>query len=79
MLMDGELRERLAEMISKATDGEVDPAEVLAGHARLADLGVTSLAQLRLLDAIESEFGVALDPAALASLDALAEHLSAHG
>ncbi|MFI6599986.1 acyl carrier protein [Nonomuraea sp. NPDC050536] len=73
-----ELRERLANMIAKATDGEVEPADVLAGQARLADLGVTSLAFLRLIDLVEAEFGVELDPAALGSLDELAAYLRQH-
>ncbi|MEQ4721521.1 acyl carrier protein [Nonomuraea sp. B19D2] len=77
--MDGELHERLAGMIAKAADGAVDPAEVLAGQARLSDLGVTSLAYLRLIDAVEAEFGVELDPAAVDSLDALVDYVRLHG
>ncbi|WP_214321299.1 acyl carrier protein [Nonomuraea sediminis] len=73
-----ELRERLADMIAKATDGEVEPFDVLAGQARLTDLGVTSLAFLRLIDLVEAEFGVELDPAALDSLDELAAYLRQH-
>ncbi len=79
MLMDGELHERLADMIAKAADGAVDPAEVLSGQARLSDLGVTSLAYLRLIDAVEAEFGVELDPTAIDSLDALVDYVRLHG
>ncbi|MER6944213.1 acyl carrier protein [Nonomuraea sp. NPDC000554] len=77
--MDGELRGRLADMIAKATDGAVDPAEVMAGQARLGDLGVTSLAYLRLIDSVEAEFGVELDPSALDSLDELVDYVRLHG
>ncbi|MEV0235476.1 acyl carrier protein [Nonomuraea sp. NPDC050786] len=77
--MDGELRERLADMIAKAADGAVDPGEVLSGRARLSDLGVTSLAYLRLIDAVEAEFGVELDPAAVDNLDALVDYVRLHG
>lgn len=78
MLTDGELRGRLAEMVVTATDGEVEAAEVLAGQARLADLGVTSLGYLRLIDAVEAEFGVELDLAATDSLDELVDYLRLH-
>jgi acyl carrier protein len=75
---DGELRGRLAEMVAKATDGEVEAAEVLAGQAKLADLGVTSLGYLRLIDAVESEFGVELDLASADSLDDLVDYVRLH-
>jgi acyl carrier protein len=78
VLMDGELHERLAGMIAEAADGAVDPAEVMAGQSRLSDLGVTSLAYLRLIDAVEAEFGVELDPAALDSLDELVDYVRLH-
>ncbi|TDE31055.1 acyl carrier protein [Nonomuraea mesophila] len=77
--MDGELRERLAGMIAEATDGAVDPAEVMAGRTRLSDLGVTSLAFLRLIDAVETEFGVQLEPTTLDGLDELVDYVRLHG
>ncbi|NUW41376.1 acyl carrier protein [Nonomuraea rhodomycinica] len=77
MLTDGELRERLAGLVAEATDGEVEAAEVLAGTARLADLGVTSLGFLRLIDAVETEFGVEVDPGAFETLDDLVRDVRA--
>ncbi|GAA2288401.1 hypothetical protein GCM10010149_38800 [Nonomuraea roseoviolacea subsp. roseoviolacea] len=71
MLTDGELRERLAGLVAEATDGEVEAADVLAGPARLADLGVTSLGFLRLIDAVETEFGAEVDPTEFETLDDL--------
>ncbi|GAB2469302.1 acyl carrier protein [Streptosporangium sandarakinum] len=62
---DAGLAARLARMISDACDGRVTPAEVLTAGASpgasLSALGVTSLALLRLIDAVEEEFDVVLD------------------
>ncbi|MEV4188379.1 acyl carrier protein [Streptosporangium canum] len=55
------LAARLAGMISTACDGRLTAEEVLASGASLSALGVTSLALLRLIDAVEDEFDVALD------------------
>ncbi|MBN6052377.1 acyl carrier protein [Nonomuraea sp. RK-328] len=77
-MTDGELRERLASLVAEATDGEVEAAEVLAGPARLTDLGVTSLGFLRLIDAVETEFGVEIDPADFGTLDDLVRDVRGH-
>ncbi len=80
-----ELLAVLAELVSDATDGELAPSELLAASGTpFVVLGVGSLAQLRLPDAVEERFGVFLDldgPAEfLNSLDGLAEHLvTEHG
>ncbi|GGP84719.1 acyl carrier protein [Streptosporangium pseudovulgare] len=62
---DDGLAARLARMISDACDGRITPEEVLATgaspEASLSALGVTSLALLRLIDAVEEEFDVVLD------------------
>ncbi|GAA3445145.1 acyl carrier protein [Planomonospora venezuelensis] len=55
------LRERLAAMVAAASDGTVTAAEALAATVPLSALGVTSLAQMRLIDAVESEFGIEFD------------------
>ncbi|MEV0421378.1 acyl carrier protein [Streptosporangium canum] len=55
------LAARLAAMISTACDGRLTAEEVLASGASLSALGVTSLALLRLIDAVEDEFDVDLD------------------
>jgi acyl carrier protein len=74
------LRQRLAEMIAEASAGDVGAADVLAGNHTLSALGLTSLARIRLIDAIEDSFGVDLDlEADLSSfedVDDLAAHLA---
>ncbi|MFJ2033347.1 acyl carrier protein [Streptosporangium sp. NPDC087985] len=52
---------RLAGMISAACDGRLTAEEILASDTSLSALGVTSLALLRLIDAVEDEFDVVLD------------------
>ena len=59
--MSGELRGRVATLVSTATDGDVTSAEILASGGSLAALGVGSLAVLRLIDALDDELGVQLD------------------
>ena len=54
------LRQRVAELISNATGGEVAVSAVLAGDSLVA-LGVDSLGLLRLVDAIELEYGVEVE------------------
>ena len=68
------LKERIAELVSQASGGELDAAEVLAADGPLPALGVTSLVYIRLLDAIELEYGVDLEAEAgwLETLDGLA-------
>ena len=56
-----DLRSRLADMIADASDGEIAAELALAGDHSLAALGLTSLALIRLIDAIEDAFGVELD------------------
>jgi acyl carrier protein len=64
------LRSRLAGMIADASDGEIAAEVALAGDYSLAALGLTSLALVRLIDAIEDAFGVDLDLGAdLSSFD----------
>lgn len=58
------LRSRVAELVSAASSGAVSVAAALAGDARLGDLGLDSLGLLRLVDAVEVEYGVELDLAA---------------
>jgi hypothetical protein len=73
------LRARLAGLVSVACDGEVTAAEAAGWSGALAHLGVGSLAQMRLLDAVETEYGVCLDVDGpvnhLSTLDSLADHL----
>lgn len=77
-----DLRRQLAAMVAEASDGEVPAADALAGTAPLPQLGMTSLALLRLVDAVEARYGVEIDladPAALDSVAGLADHLAARG
>ncbi|GAB2957865.1 hypothetical protein GCM10027280_53260 [Micromonospora polyrhachis] len=55
-----ELRQRVAELISTATGGQVPVADLLAGGSMVA-LGVDSLGLLRLVDAIELEYDVEVE------------------
>ncbi|BCJ62211.1 acyl carrier protein [Micromonospora endophytica] len=59
-MTDSERRERIAELVAEATAGEVSAADVLAGGSLVA-LGVDSLGLLRLVDAIELEYGVEVE------------------
>ncbi|GAA3124869.1 hypothetical protein GCM10010466_14650 [Planomonospora alba] len=72
---------RLAELVAAASDGAITAEEALSAQVPLAALGFTSLAQMRLIDAVEAEFGVEFDlsaagAAALNDLDALERHLA---
>ena len=56
--------------MSEATAGEVTVADVLAGGSLVA-LGVDSLGMLRLVDAIELEYGVEIELSGNRPLDSL--------
>ncbi|XVQ87757.1 acyl carrier protein [Microbispora siamensis] len=75
------IKKRLAELVAESSDGAVTADEVLAATVPLSALGVTSITMLRLIDAIESEFGVEFDLSEdgmdlLDDLDRLAAHLA---
>ena len=64
----------IAEAVSKASDGELTPSAVLAADCSFTALGVPSLALVRLVDAIETEFAVTIEldnGQAMESLDSL--------
>ncbi|MFB7620739.1 hypothetical protein [Kitasatospora sp. NPDC056181] len=75
----------LAGIVSDASDGELSAAELLAdADTPFVALGIGSLVQLRLVDAVETRYEVFLDLDGdgdfLRSLAALAEHLTTeHG
>ncbi|GAA2853746.1 hypothetical protein GCM10010517_11620 [Streptosporangium fragile] len=76
------VRERLAAMVAAASDGAVTAQEALTATVPLSALGVTSLAQMRLIDAVETEFGVEIDLSddgldLLDDLGALERHIAA--
>jgi acyl carrier protein len=71
---------RLADLISVACDGEVSASRIARNASlSLTALGIGSLARLRLIDAIEDEFGLLVEAddilEALDSLSALADWL----
>ncbi|TXS37819.1 acyl carrier protein [Streptomyces sp. OR43] len=76
-------RARLAGLISDAMDGQISAAEILTARGTLTELGVTSLALLRLADILEEEYGLELDLADpefyRQSVDSLAVRLSGDG
>ncbi|HEY7485630.1 MAG TPA: acyl carrier protein [Streptosporangiaceae bacterium] len=80
---DGRLRRVLADMVADASDGDVTAEEVLAARHPLSALGVTSLTQIRLIDAIEDTFGIDVDLddglTFLDSLDAMVAYLDGRG
>ncbi|MDA0638052.1 phosphopantetheine-binding protein [Nonomuraea sp. MCN248] len=78
--MSGDLERRLADLVAAVSDGEISAEEALAGEHSLSALGLTSLAWIRLVDAIEDAFGVDVDLggdlSAFDRVDALAAHVS---
>jgi acyl carrier protein len=77
------LRAAVARMVEEASDGTVTADTLLTADAPLTALGVTSLAYVRLIDAVEDAYGVALDldgeASYLDSLDGLVAHLAERG
>lgn len=77
------LQSRVAALVETASDGDVRRSDVLVPGASLSAAGLGSLGFLRLIDAIEREFGVALDPdggfAELDGVDVIAEQLARLG
>ena len=55
------IRRRVAELVSSASQGAVRADDALAGESSLHDLGLDSLGLLRLVDALELEYGVEID------------------
>ncbi|MFC7384587.1 acyl carrier protein [Sphaerisporangium rhizosphaerae] len=73
------VRRRVADMVVTASDGEIAAEEVLRPGVSFTAAGVTSLTTLRLIDAIEEEFGVEVelgrDVSFLDGLDSLVAHI----
>jgi acyl carrier protein len=82
MLSREALRHRVAELVVAACDGEVDVDQVL-GAGSLVLIGVGSLASLRIIDSVETEFEVPLgiddDPSFLDTVDGIVDHLLGQG
>jgi acyl carrier protein len=75
--------EVLADMVADASGGEVTSGQVLTTRCPLPVLGVSSVAQDRLIDAIEEAFGVDLEPDSdvfyLGDIRVLADYLIKRG
>ncbi|MFI2369929.1 acyl carrier protein [Streptomyces sp. NPDC018833] len=55
------LMERTAKLVATASEGVVSEAKALQSGVTLTEQGLTSLAYLRLIDSVETEFGVYID------------------
>jgi MbtH protein len=67
------IRQDLAALIEKVSDGQLAAAEILAADDSFVALGLSSLALVRLIDAVEAEFGVEMGPGSEAALGDLAQ------
>ncbi|MBO3750529.1 acyl carrier protein [Streptosporangiaceae bacterium NEAU-GS5] len=76
-----DLRRTLAGMVAEVSEGEVTAEQVLASPHPLAALGVTSITQIRLIDAVEVAFGIDVDLDGdlrfLDNVDSLADYVRA--
>ncbi|MEU8383813.1 hypothetical protein [Streptosporangium sp. NPDC048865] len=74
------LRAWLAEALSTACDGEPSAREILESGSSFVAMGVTSIATIRLVDAIEAELDIMIDFGGdtwfLQDLDALTAYLT---
>ncbi len=76
--MDASISESIIDLVVEIGDGTLDRQEVVAA-ATLRDLGISSLSYLRLIDAIENNFGVYIDleKGGFDSVEKFAEFISA--
>lgn len=77
------LQTQVAALVEAASDGDVRRSDVMAPGASLSAAGLGSLGFLRLIDAIEREFGVEIDPdgdfSELDGVEVIAEQLARLG
>ncbi|MFB6890554.1 acyl carrier protein [Kitasatospora sp. NPDC056327] len=57
----GSLHDRVADLAVTASDGGLPLDAVRAGGSTFAELGMSSLSFLRLIDSLENEYGVYID------------------
>jgi len=73
----------LAALVAEASDGRISAAEALAETESLGLLGLTSIGYVRLIQAVEHRYGVAVEPdddiATLDTVRALADYLRERG
>ncbi|WP_055588177.1 acyl carrier protein [Peterkaempfera griseoplana] len=55
------IKERLAELVAESSDGAIPAQDALTSGTALSALGLTSLSRMRLIDAVEDEYGVEID------------------
>jgi acyl carrier protein len=59
-----ELRAQLVRLIIESGDGGIGPDDLAAAAGSLRNLGYSSISYMRLIDAIENDLGVYIDPEA---------------
>lgn len=78
-----DLHHDLAALVVEASDGQISAAEALAEPESLGLLGLTSMGYVRLFQAVERRYGVAIEPdddlTALDTVPALAAFLHDQG
>ena len=55
------IKERLAQLVAESSDGAIDARQALTSTTPLSELGLSSLSRMRLIDAVEDEYGVEID------------------
>jgi acyl carrier protein len=56
-----DLVSRVADLVTQATDGSISLEAASKEGVTFAEIGMSSLAYLRLIDAVENEFGIYID------------------
>ncbi|MEH1123088.1 acyl carrier protein [Micromonospora sp. CPCC 206061] len=82
-MTDLDLHRELATLVAEASDGQISVAEALAESESLGLLGLTSMGYVRLIQAVERKWGVAIeaddDLSTLDTVPALAKYLHSTG
>ncbi|MEV6977287.1 acyl carrier protein [Kitasatospora sp. NPDC093806] len=77
------LHVRVADLAVSASDGGLPLEAVTAGSSTFAELGMSSLSFLRLIDSLENEFGVYIDleeaAGTLGTVDGLVTYMEGQG
>lgn len=78
-----DLYQDLAGLVAEASDGQISAAAALAEPESLGLLGLTSMGYVRLIQAVELRYGVAVEPddgtSILDTVPALADYLHQQG
>ncbi|UJW29805.1 acyl carrier protein [Saccharothrix sp. AJ9571] len=77
------LQTRIAELTAEASGGTLSASGALTGSESLTQQGLTSLSYLRLIDAIETEYGIYVDleeaTGRLGTVEKIAEYVREQG